>query len=295
MKEPITLIGPGKVGCAVTARLHAAGYPVSGVISRSHGRALEACRFIGCPQSLAGTDLALAGGRQIILLAVPDDVISKTAGILHAKGSISEETTLVHFSGLHPASILAGPDGTRSALLSLHPLLPFADRLLAMQQLAHCPCALEGNRCGLKMGRILVRDLGARGFELAASDKSAYHTAASIASNFLVTLVAEAQSLLETCQIDHDKALELLGPLIRASVDNVLRAGPNHALTGPIVRGDVKTVARHLHTLAERKAETVNLYCHLGESTLRLAQHSGRLDKYRAAALYQVLASKGKE
>ena len=290
MPPTLALVGPGRVGCAVTARLHAAGHRVAAVIGRNHERAIEGCRFIGCSETLAGTDLTMAGRGQVILLAVPDDAIKPTAEALHREGCLSDEMTLVHFSGLHGSTILAGPDRTvRPALLSLHPLLPFADPHLALQQLARCPCALEGNERGLKMGRILINSLGTVSFNLSGRDKPAYHTAASIASNFLVTLVAEARSLLATCAIEQDKALALLGPLLRASLENVLSAGPEEGLTGPVVRGDAETVASHLQVLAERKPDAMALYCSLGRQTLTLAEASGRLEEAKAAILAEIL------
>ncbi len=149
MKPDIALIGPGKVGCAFSRQLQLAGYPIVAVIGRNQNRAVEACRFIGCAVDSASTELSRALQARLILIAVPDDEITRTVETLCHEQQLKGRT-LIHFSGLHPSSCM---QADAAATLSIHPLLSFADRNLAVQRLQNCPCALEGDSNSLSLGR----------------------------------------------------------------------------------------------------------------------------------------------
>ncbi len=278
MKPSIALIGPGKVGSAICKRLQLAGYPITAVIGRNGERAKEACSFIGCPTTVASVQLTALSTAQIVLLAVPDDQIKPVAQCLLAETKLSPQTTMVHFSGLHPAEIMC-QNSTTAVLLSLHPQLPFANRLIAFDKLAQCPCALESNdKNALVLGRQLVDAIGGKHFTIASDKKKLYHAAACIASNYLVTLLASAQDLLVKCDIEKDQIVPLLLPLVQASLDNVHQLGSEQGLTGPIVRGDIGTVAKHLEALQNNAPELLPLYQQMGKLTTALSQKSERLD-----------------
>ncbi len=289
MKQAIALIGPGKVGCAISKRLFRAGYPITAVISRDHQRSLAACAFIGCSAQAATTDLQLAGTGQLILLAVPDNAIATMGTRVMTQVGLAEGTGLVHFSGLHPAAIMDSQNSDL-ALLSLHPLLPFADSGQAFTRLSGCPCALEGNSSGVALGKELVAALGATAFMLSAEHKALYHAAASLSSNYLVTLLGSARDLLVRCGIDQQDALRILGPLLQATLSNTFLLGPEQGLTGPIVRNDDGTVSAHLAALRQVSHDQLELYRILGQRTLQLARAADRLTQEQADSLAALLA-----
>jgi predicted short-subunit dehydrogenase-like oxidoreductase (DUF2520 family) len=103
--------------------------------------------------------------------------------------------------------------------------------------------------------------------EIADADRAAYHAAASIASNFLVTLEAAAETLAGSAGASRD----ILVPLVRATVENWAALGPEQALTGPIARGDDATVARQRDAVAERTPELLDLFDALAGATRDLA------------------------
>ena len=290
MKQPIALVGPGRVGCAIAKRLYQAGYPITAVVGRDQQKAVAACEFIGCSADCATTELDVLATAGIILLAVPDDKIAALAKQLQTLYDCSADTTFIHFSGLHPAAIMRQPSSS-AQLLSLHPLLPFADVHSGFVHLEHCPCALEGDSAVLALGEQLVRSIGGQSFMIKGEQKALYHTAASIASNFLVTLIAWAQGLLSHCEIDNPESLALLMPLVQASVDNIKVKGPEQALTGPIVRGDKDTLRKHLEELKKTAPGQRETYLKLARMTLDLAEKSGRLDNSSASNLLDVLES----
>lgn len=281
MKPGIALLGPGKLGCAVARRLQTAGYPFVAVISRDQRRAEQACDFIGCSSSCASNNPQAASKAGIILLTVPDDQIELQAKALQTCAALSTEQTLVHFSGLHPAALMR-QKASAARLLSIHPLLPFADRQLATEKLSGCPCALEGDATALALGEQLIMDIGGTAFVITGVKKALYHASACIAANFLVTLLGIARDLLTQCAIAPEQAIPLLMPLVQASLDNTARMGPEAGLTGPIVRGDRGTVQQHLRALQESAPELLSLYRLLGEKTLELAVKSGRLSSEQA-------------
>jgi predicted short-subunit dehydrogenase-like oxidoreductase (DUF2520 family) len=119
----------------------------------------------------------------------------------------------------------------------------------------------------LAVAHELAERLGMRATTVADEDRAAYHAAASIASNFLVTLEGAAERLAATAGVDR----ELLAPLVRASVEDWIRLGAERALTGPIARGDEATVARQREAVAERLPDDLELFDTLTAATRRLA------------------------
>jgi predicted short-subunit dehydrogenase-like oxidoreductase (DUF2520 family) len=121
---------------------------------------------------------------------------------------------------------------------------------------------------------------------IAESDRALYHTALAHGANHLVTLVTEVMQLLRQAGADDPSAV--LRPLLTAALENALAYG-DAALTGPIVRGDLKTVAAHLHTLSASSRETLESYVVLARATANHAVADGRLEPRRAAALVEIL------
>jgi predicted short-subunit dehydrogenase-like oxidoreductase (DUF2520 family) len=288
MTDSVALIGPGRVGSAIAKFLVAANYRMTAVIGRHPERTAEACAFIGCPADCATTELRRCADARIILLAVPDDRIATVASKM-AKTCALDEKFLIHFSGLLPSSILQYDTAKTERLLSLHPLFPFANCQQAYENLKGCPCALEGGSEALRLGQHLVTTFSGQPFEITAENKPLYHTAASMASNFLVTLLGISRDLLRQCGIPENRLTPTLMPLIHATLANINALPPEQGLTGPIVRGDSGTVKQHLKALDTGIPEILATYRQLARATLALACRSGRLDPVKAAALAELL------
>ena len=288
MKPSLVLIGPGRVGCALGYLLHRAGYPLAAVIGRDQNKTAEAARFIGCGEQLATTDLQAAAKGNILLLTLPDDQLAEFSDQLNHEVALTAGTTLIHCSGLHPAAILTRQH-EEIGLLSIHPLLPFADCRMAVANLNGCPCAIEGDQDRHPLGQELVAAFGGQAFLLPTVAKTLYHAAACIASNFMVSLTACARDLLGDCGLDPQQALQLLAPIHRATSTNIFELGPERALTGPIVRGDEGTVEKHLKALRDHSPEAAELYLCLAKATLQLAQSSGHLTAGRAEEIARLL------
>ena len=228
----IAIIGAGRLGHALPRALRACGHPVAGPFGR-------------------GADARGAGA---VLLCVPDAEIAAAAACVAAGPLVG------HCSGATGLDVLAG-----HRAFSLHPLMTVtADT--APSAFAGAGAAVAGSTPeALGFARDLATALGMRAIEVADEDRAAYHAAASIASNFLVTLEAAAERVLGP------ERRELLVPLVRATVENWARLGPEQALTGPIARGDELTVARQRQAVAERAPDLAELFEVLAAETRKLA------------------------
>jgi predicted short-subunit dehydrogenase-like oxidoreductase (DUF2520 family) len=226
------VVGAGRLGTALAAALRASGVAVDGPFGRG----------------------ARGDGADVVLLCVPDAEIAAAAAL------IPDGPLVGHCSGATGLDVL----GEREAF-SLHPLMTVtADGA----RFAGAGCAVAGTTDrGLATAFALAQALGLVAVEIEERDRAAYHAAASVASNFLVTLEAAAERLAATAGAPR----ELLVPLVRATVENWAAVGAQRALTGPIARGDEATVARQRVAVAERAPELLELFDALASATRDLA------------------------
>jgi predicted short-subunit dehydrogenase-like oxidoreductase (DUF2520 family) len=189
-------------------------------------------------------------GADVVILAVPDGQIAAAAALV-APGPL-----VGHCSGATGLDVLGGHEG-----FSLHPLMTVTE---GGADFAGAGCAVAGTseraRC---TAAALAQRLGMVAVEVDDADRAAYHAAASIASNFLVTLEAFAGRLAATAGVDRRH----LVPLVRATVGNWAALGPERALTGPVARGDEETVERQREAVAQRAPELLGLFDALVEAT----------------------------
>lgn len=239
--ERVSVVGPGRLGRAIATALAEAGLDVAG----PYGRGEE-------PDH---TDA--------VLLCVPD------AEIEAAALAVTGTAPLVgHTSGATGLAALAGAGGHA---FGLHPLQTFAGGEGAAA-FRGAGCAVAGTDSGaLAAAHGLAGALGMRAFELADGARPAYHAAASIASNFLVTLEHAAEQVAAGAGLEAGEARELLAPLVRSSVGNWATQGPERALTGPVARGDEGTVERQRAAVAESAPEFLALFDAMAERTRALA------------------------
>lgn len=231
----VTVVGAGRLGTALTAALTDAGIPVSGPLSR------------GFP---------VEDDAEAVILCVGD------AAIAEAAAAVPAGPVLGHCSGATPLTVL----GDREAF-SLHPLLSVT--VDAPTVFAGAGCAIAGSTPRARALALMLADaLGMRAVEIADEDRVAYHAAASMAANFLVTVEGAAEQLGATAGLRR----ELLVPLVRGAVENWSRLGARRALTGPIARGDEATVAAQRRAVASRTPELLELFDSLASATRNLAE-----------------------
>ena len=226
------------------------------------------------------------GAVGVVVLAVRDDALGALVEDLARSGGIGRGHVVLHLSGALTRALLAPLADAGAATGSMHPLMTVSlEPADAARHFRGAAFVLEGDLEAVGVADALVRRLGGVPLPLAPEAKPLYHAGAVFASNYVVTMLAEALRLLGEAGIGHEAALAALLALARATLDNVAAAGPAGALTGPIARGDAATLRRHLSALPHRDAE---LYRAVGRETLRLARAAG-LDEVKAARLEQIL------
>jgi predicted short-subunit dehydrogenase-like oxidoreductase (DUF2520 family) len=232
------------VGGAIALALSRAGYTITAAWSRSRSGRQRAHRLLDVPV-LEPADTAAAG--DVVFLSVPDDAISEmtdaVAPALH-KGQF-----VIHTSGGTPVSALEPLRDAGARIGCLHPLQTIADAEHGADALQGAAVAVTSDDAERLALMRLARAWGGRPFVLADEAKRIYHAAAVFASNYVVTSIWAATTLMQSLGIRN--AGELLAPLVRNSVENVIARGGAKAITGPVVRGDVELVKRHVAALRD--------------------------------------------
>jgi predicted short-subunit dehydrogenase-like oxidoreductase (DUF2520 family) len=229
----LAIVGRGRLGTALAAALSTAGYDVLGPLGR-------------------GADATGAGA---VLLCVPDQEIAAAAA------AIAPEIPVGHCSGATGLEPLSPHEA-----FSIHPLMTVT---ATGAEFAGAGAAIDGSTPrALKLADELARRLGMVPVRIAPEDRVLYHAAATVASNFLVTLEATAERLATAVGVERS----LLVPLVRATVENWAELGGGRALTGPVARGDEATVAAQRAAIEDRAPELQELFDALVDATRSLAR-----------------------
>ncbi len=266
------VIGAGPVATLLAASLRKGGVPVLGLWARRPDAARAAARAAGVAGfSSAPPDLLLES--DVVILAVKDAAIAEVAAVLCGTGLITTRHVLLHCSGALPAGEVLGEVADKvGGIGTLHPLRAIAASGDAGEaSLRGAVFGIEGDATAQQVARRLVTAMGGAALPLAREQMAAYHAAAAMASNYVVALLDAAAQALAASGMPVDQAVAALVPLAQGALANVAEHGARRGLTGPIRRGDVQTVERHLAALAVRP-ETAELYRALGRATVNLAE-----------------------
>lgn len=287
--QKVSIIGAGVVGTSLACLAHRAGRTVVAVAGRRLASAREACRMLGT--DVAVDDPAEAARRgQIVLITTPDDVIGQVCRSLAESGAFQPGTIVAHCSGvlssevLDPAKQLCG-----AHVASVHPMQTFPTVARALSNFAGTWCFAEGDAEAVVEMKDLFEAIGGRVEEIRTAGKVLYHAAAVMACNYLVVLLEAASTLAKRAGIDRPQAMAAMQPLIAATLDNVNAVGPADALTGPIARGDVETVERHIDAIERMSPDLAVFYRVMGRRALAIAKLKGTMDETAARRLHDVL------
>ena len=185
---------------------------------------------------------------------------------------------VVHMSGAQSSEILDRAKDFGAKVLSVHPLQAFASFEMAVQNLPGSVFSIEGDKDAYDAAVCIVETLGGEYFFIDRSAKPLYHAGACVVSNYLVTLIDLGVKLLESTGIPKSLATKALLPLINGTIRYVENIGIPKALTGPIARGDLSTIVKHLDCLEEMAPELLQLYSWLGIQTAEIALEKGTID-----------------
>ena len=266
----LNLVGGGHVGGVLGRLFDAAGaFAVQDVLTRSPASARRAVDFIGAGRAVArAAELRPA---EVLMLAVGDDQIAPACAALAAAVPL-RGVVLFHCSGALASDQLAAARAAGALVASVHPIRSFADPAAVAASFAGTFCGVEGDAGALAVLEPALLAIGARPVRIDAAAKTVYHAAAVFASNYLVTVLDAALRAYQAAGIPEAVARELARPLAAESMENVFRLGAAAALSGPIARGDLATVARQQRAVAAWDEPTGRLYQHLVAPTEALAR-----------------------
>ena len=208
---------------------------------------------------------------QVTFLAVPDGRLAAVANWLAENAVPGEGRVVLHLSGSLGLEPLAPLARRGYAPAAMHPLQVLSGWRIPPGS----TFAVEAPGAARPLVTKLVADLGGIEIELAPGARPAYHAAAVMASNLGMTLLAEAVDLLEKAGVERGRALQGLAGLVRGGLEASVDAGLPAALTGPVTRGDVATLAAHLEVLAG-DPELLSAYLAVTRLALRQARKEGR-------------------
>jgi predicted short-subunit dehydrogenase-like oxidoreductase (DUF2520 family) len=281
MSIKIGFIGAGRVGTALAVKLKEAGYNIIGVSSRSEE---SIRRFIHHVKGTKGfkSPEALLEEVELIFVTVPDDVIGEVVASLPWK----EGHKVVHASGALSLDVLEGARKKGAEVGSFHPCQAFATIDQAINNITGSVFGIEASSEGLRtLLERMALDLGGSYVFVPPEGKVFYHASAVFASNYLVALVGVALKLLDFIGIGKEEGSRLLLPLIWGTLKNIQNIGLPTCLTGPIARGDITVIKKHLEALGQKDPQVFKLYASLGLQTIPIALGKGTLSEERAKIL----------
>jgi len=285
--KSIAIIGAGNLGTSIGYALSKKGYPINALSCLSISSAEESQQKIG--QGKASTDnVRTANQGEIVFLTVPDDEIAHVVQELVSSPLNWKDKIVIHCSGLLTSSVLYPLQlkGTHTA--SVHPCYSFPKKQSRPDLFQDIYFALEGDDLALRAAEEIISTIGGLHIKIRAENKANYHTACSLTSNMSIALLYTAISLLSKCGIREDKAKKILWPLLEGTLHNVNKIDISDSLTGPVARGDLSTVRKHLVEL-EHSPLVHRIYIDLARQALEMAKRGDKIPKEKVSLLEELL------
>ncbi len=284
--EKIGFIGVGKVGTAFGVRLSEQGYPVVAAMdilpeeANRFAASIPGCRVFGTAQELADE-------MDFVFITTPDDVIGEIASQVNWRPG----RTVVHCSGANSTAVLSPAKQAGCHVGCMHPCNTFASIQQSLENLPGSTFTLEAEEPVLTDLKAFAKSLAGNWMTLQEKDKALYHAAVCIACNYMYTVVGMGTELFKHFDIPQADATKASMPILKGTVNNIENVGFPDCLTGPIARGDVGTIQKHIAALQERQPAFVPLYKALGLQTIPMALAKGTLSDEKAEELQQLLSA----
>ena len=268
-KQPldISIIGAGTLATALAAALWRSGYRIAEIVSRDNAQSLSRARKLAKRVGARATYMREARFTgKIVWICVPDDAIAGLAGQLAGRAKWQKKL-VVHSSGALGSDVLAPLRKAGALTASAHPLMTFVS--ISKPELEGVPFALEGDSRALVTIGTTVRSIGGKPFRIAPELKPAYHLFGFFCSPALVALLAAAQRVGELAGFARRRrSRQLMEPIVRQTIDNFFRSTPQQAFSGPLRRGDIATLRKHLDVL-RKQPELLAIYKSLAGISLK--------------------------
>jgi predicted short-subunit dehydrogenase-like oxidoreductase (DUF2520 family) len=256
-RSKIAIVGAGNLASALADWLSAAGFTVSEIVSRggktSRRRASALARRVHAHSTTIRNPEITA---DVVWLCVPDRVIGACAQAL-AKSALWKSRIAVHSSGALTSDEIAVLRSCGATVASAHPLMTFVPG--ATPPIECISFAVEGDAAAVRQVYNIAAGMGARTFTIKKEHKAAYHAWGTFASPLLTALLSTSERVAEAAGVSRKQARRRMLPIVRQTVENYGKYGAARGFSGPIVRGDTETVAKHLKVL-RRTPEAYGVY-----------------------------------
>lgn len=279
MQYKFGLVGPGRVGTSLAYLLHSVEFNLKVVIGRSDASLVRAETYLtekeGLPAPAFSTELGeMPQDLDFIILGVKDDQIGTVVQQLWEEGLLDSRPTLIHLSGVHGSDVGDKEEMNQLGViprLALHPLQSVADVEAGISKLPESVWSIEGDPTTILLGEEILAHLNVRWMKITKDQKPLYHAAACVVSNYLVTIANTGIQMLMEVGFSEELAQQALLPLIQGTVENLKEKTPKKALTGPIARGDISTIEKHLEAITQTNKDWLERYQVLGKGTVEYA------------------------
>lgn len=245
-KPRIAIVGGGNLGSTLAVSLRRAGFAVDAVIARGKRNSIRKARLLAMQVGARALTDAADLRADLVWFCVPDSQIGRAAQSLASKFRW-KGTVALHSSGAMTSDELEQLRQRGAAVASVHPLMTFVPG--SRPAMAGVPFAIEGDRKAVQIARRIVRELGGQPFAIRKKDKAAYHAWGTFASPLLTALLATTERVAVSAGVKRKAAVRRMLPILLQTLANYAQRGAARSFSGPIIRGDVDTVNRHLKVL----------------------------------------------
>lgn len=282
----IGFVGAGKVGFTLGKYMSERNVCVSGYCSRSEESAKEAAEFTHT--KYYRTLKEIIASSDALFLTVPDGAVEEVWKTL--KQYPLEGRFICHASGALSSAVFSEINQMGAYGYSIHPLFAIHSRHKSYKEISQAHITIEGDERYIHVWRQMFEGFGNPVHLMDAKQKVRYHAAAVFASNLVTGLYEMGSSLLLSCGFTREDAGEALAPLFTGNALSVAEKGTDKALTGPVERGDVATVLKHLEALTGSER---NIYIELSKVLIKIAERRNPGRDY--SELLKILERNGKE
>ena len=265
MQQRLNFIGCGQLGKTLGSLWHQSGSLIIGdVMTRSMSSADSSVNTIGSGVPI--DNISAMRAAKLYLIASGDDDIESCSQQLAQSGLLRSGDIVFHCSGAQTSGLLQDCKNVGASVASIHPIKSFSNVNQAVSSFAGTYCGIEGDDEALEYLTPIFTSIGANLLTISKDNKTLYHAASVIASNYLVTLQEISIKAFEQAGIDRKEAMAVLEPIVTGTVDNVFQQGTSNALTGPIARGDSKVVTAQLGAMENWDEDLATIYRLLGKA-----------------------------
>lgn len=280
----IGFIGAGRLGSALAWSLGDRGLTVAAVASLIDADARRLAARI--PECAVVSMQEVVDTTNLIFVTTPDEAIGSTAAQVRWRPDVAA----VHCSGVTEVTALASAARDGAMIGGFHPMQTFGDPMAAVRSLPGCTITIEADEPLLTTLNSIAEHLQCRVNRLPAGMRGRYHAAAGYTSQFINALFAEATKIWQSWGATDEEAVRALLPLAKGTLSSIESAGIVHGMPGPVSRGDVGSIEKHVAALSKMPPDVMEFYRVVCDRTIELGMRRGAVDEEKAARLRKILS-----